>query len=132
MTATTGNPPTRTPADQGRTRRDQRGAAACHALTVCDEQGPGLVAADEILVGARGGPAGPDSAPADSVGSHWVPPASARAGRRGPSGARLWAQFRAHSLPSADVHLRPRASCARWSRTPADGGERWCAVLESV
>jgi hypothetical protein len=38
-------------------RRDQRGAAIGHALTVRDEQGPGLVAAEEILVvPARAGP----------------------------------------------------------------------------
>jgi len=49
-----------------------------------------------------------------------------------PCGPRLWARFWAHSLPSADVHRRPRASCPRWSRTPAAGGGRWPAVLESA
>src|SRR5580704_3452904 len=31
-------------------RRDQRGVAVGHALTACDEQGPGLVAADLLRV----------------------------------------------------------------------------------
>ena len=55
-------------------RRDQRGAAVCHALTVCDEQGPGPVAADEILVGAHEGPAGPGSACTEALGSQWALP----------------------------------------------------------
>jgi hypothetical protein len=54
----------------------------CHALTVCDEQEPGLVVAGEILVGGHEGLAGPGSASTDSLGNHWAPPASAWAGRR--------------------------------------------------
>jgi hypothetical protein len=42
------------------------------------------------------------------------------------------AQFVAHSLSFTTVHRRSRAACSGWSRTLADGGERWCAVLESV
>ena len=47
---------------------------------------------------------------------------------------RLWSlsQFVSHSPPSAAVHRRPRSACPGWSRMLADGGERWCAVLESV
>jgi hypothetical protein len=37
-------------------RRDQGGAVVRHALTVCDEGGPGLATADEILAGAHKGP----------------------------------------------------------------------------
>jgi hypothetical protein len=57
-----------------------RGSAVCHALTVCNEQGPGLVA-DEILVGAHECSAGPGSASTDSLGQPLALPASARAGR---------------------------------------------------
>ncbi len=33
---------------------------------------------------------------------------------------------------AATVHRRARAACPRWSRTSANGGEQWGAVLESV
>jgi len=43
-----------------------------------------------------------------------------------------WAQFWAHSLPSAAVHRWPLGTRPRWPRTVADIGERRPAVLESV
>ena len=46
--------------------------------------------------------------------------------------ARAWAQFWAHSPPSAAVHRRPPRACPRTSRTVTDIGERWPALLESV
>jgi hypothetical protein len=45
---------------------------------------------------------------------------------------RLWSQFWSHSFPVTAVRGRPSADCPRWSATLADGGEPWCAVLESV
>jgi hypothetical protein len=45
---------------------------------------------------------------------------------------RLWAQFWSHSSPSGTVHWRSPGSCLRSSRTVADSGERWSALLASV
>jgi hypothetical protein len=50
--------------------------------------------------------------------------------RRGPPD--LLSQFLSHSPPSATVHRRPPRSGLRSSRTVADAGERWPALLESV
>jgi hypothetical protein len=50
--------------------------------------------------------------------------------RRGPPGH--LSQFLSHSPPSAAVHQRPPQSCSGRSRTVADCGERWPALLESV
>jgi len=44
----------------------------------------------------------------------------------------LWAQFWSHSPASGTVHERPPRSSSGRSRTVADLGERWCALLESV
>jgi hypothetical protein len=46
--------------------------------------------------------------------------------------SRVWALFWSHSLPFVTVLRRPRAASLCWSRMLADGGERWCAVLESA
>jgi hypothetical protein len=46
--------------------------------------------------------------------------------------ARAWAQFWAHSSPSAAVHRWSPGSCLRGSRTVADAGERHATLLESV
>jgi len=46
--------------------------------------------------------------------------------------ARAWAQFWAHSPPSATVHRCSLRSCSRSWRTVADAGERHATVLESV
>jgi len=88
---------------------------------------PGLIAAEEILVGAHEGPAeawfsvhGFTSA---LVGRFW----QVRGPVGGGPGTRPWAQFWSHSPPSGTVHQRPRAACPRWSGTVMDGGERWCA-----
>jgi hypothetical protein len=43
-----------------------------------------------------------------------------------------WAQFWAHSPPSATVHRCSLRSCSRSWRTAADAGERRATVLESV
>jgi hypothetical protein len=43
-----------------------------------------------------------------------------------------WAQFWAHSPPSATVHRCSLRSCSRSWRTAADAGERHATVLESV
>ena len=43
-----------------------------------------------------------------------------------------WAHFWAHSSPSRAVRRRSRRARLRTSRTVADHGERWPAVLESV
>ena len=89
-------------------RGDQRGAAICHALTVRDEQGPGLIAAEEILVGADEGPAASGSAATDSH-RRSLGTAGKCAGRSAAArGVRLWAQFWSHSLPSGGVHRCPR------------------------
>jgi hypothetical protein len=50
--------------------------------------------------------------------------------RRGPP--RLLSQFLSHSPPSGTVHQRPLQSYSGRSRTVADLGERWPALLESV
>src|SRR5262249_25528709 len=44
----------------------------------------------------------------------------------------LLSQFLSHSFPSGTVHQRSLGSCLCRSRTVADGGERWPALLESV
>jgi hypothetical protein len=49
---------------------------------------------------------------------------------RGPPS--LLSQFLSHSPPSGTVHQCPLGSCLCSSRTVADGGERWPALLESV
>ena len=64
---------------------------------------------------------------ASTLNAH--PPAS---GRRAVPRGRAWAQFWAHSPPSAAVHQRSQWACLRTSRTVADIGERWSALLESV
>jgi hypothetical protein len=93
---------------RNRQRGDQRGAAICHAFTVRDEQGPGLVAAEEILVGADEGPAASGSAATDSH-RRSLGTAGKCAGRSTAArGVRLWAQFWSHSLPSGGVHRCPR------------------------
>jgi hypothetical protein len=46
--------------------------------------------------------------------------------------ARAWAQFWAHSPPSATVRQWSPRWCSRSSRTAADAGERWPTLLESV
>jgi hypothetical protein len=48
------------------------------------------------------------------------------------NGAGLLSQFLSHSPPSGAVHQRPSQTCSGRSRTVADLGERWCALLESV
>jgi hypothetical protein len=44
----------------------------------------------------------------------------------------LLSQFLSHSLPSGTVHRCSPRSCLGRSRTAADAGERWPALLESV
>jgi hypothetical protein len=53
-----------------------------------------------------------------------------RATRSGPPS--LLSQFLSHSPPSGAVHQWPPQSWSGRSRTVADLGERWCALLESV
>jgi len=95
-------------------RGDQRGAAICHALTVRDEQGPGLIAAEEILVGADEGPAASGSAATDSH-RRSLGTAGKCAGRSAAArGVRLWAQFWSHwctILMSVAVRLLMHPRC---------------------
>jgi hypothetical protein len=44
----------------------------------------------------------------------------------------LLSQFLSHSPPSGTVHQCSLGWCLRSSRTVADAGERWSALLESV
>jgi hypothetical protein len=58
-----------------------------------------------------------------------VPPPS-RTGRLSSQDRGL--SFGLNSSPSGTVHRRPLGLCSRSSRTVADAGERWSALLESV
>jgi hypothetical protein len=111
-------------------RRDQRGAAICHALTVRDEQGPGLVAAERswwvpTKAGAR-------------FSIHGFTPAviGRRRQVRGPVGGgpavRALGSVLVSFTPVRGRSPASAAACPCWSGTVMDGGERWCAVLESV
>ena len=68
--------------------RDQRGAAICLALTVRDDQGPGLVAAEEIRIGAHERPPGARFSVHRFTSAVMALSAGARAGRGDPP----WAQ----------------------------------------
>jgi len=48
------------------------------------------------------------------------------------NGAGHLSQFLSHSPLSGAIHQRPPRSCSGRSRTVADAGERWPALLESV
>jgi hypothetical protein len=83
----------------------------------------------EWLAATIGRNRGQVECPGDRLDTHQAPP-----GREHRDQWRPWSlsQFVSHSPPFAGVHRRPRSACPRWSRTLADGGERWHAVLESV
>ena len=93
------------------------------------------MAAGEILAGAHEDPAGQVQRARIHSGSHWTLPASAWAGRRRPRGARLWAQFRAHSLPSGTFtgdRGHPVRAGHEHRRTVVNGGAQYSKACEGA
>ena len=122
------------PVSPGRpARRAQRGAAICRALTVRDSQGSGLVAVGEILVVAHDGPAGARlNVHRFTSTNHRALSGNARAGSV--AALQLWA-VGSVLVSFTPVRGRSPATAGPTSAlagTLAAGGERWCAVLESV
>jgi hypothetical protein len=109
--------------------RDQRGGAICHALTVRDEQGPGLVATEEILVGAHEDPA------EARLSAHGFTSAVIGRGPVSGPGTRPRAQFWSHSPPSGAVHRRPRppvrTAHGRW-RPVVNSGAQYPKACEGA
>jgi hypothetical protein len=106
-------------------RRGQRGAAIGHALTVRDDQGPGLAAVGKILVVAHDGPASFSVYRSRStITGHC--PASSWPGRRRPSAPGSGLSFGLiHSRPRPFTDVHPDRVCAvrgRW-RPPVNAGQ---------
>ena len=82
---------------------------------------------------AHDGPAGARfSAHKFTSTNHWALSGNAWAGRWRPSGSRLWAQFWVSFTPIQDRSPATAGPMSALVGTLTDGGERWCAVLESV